>query len=67
MRIDKVKLVSELTRRDMTQKQLADLAGVSRVTVNYIKSGKSCSPEVGKKLAAALGVDVTEILEDQTN
>lgn len=64
MRIDKVKLVSELTRHDMTQKQLAELAGVSRVTVNYIKCGKSCSDEVGKKLAAALGVDVTEILED---
>ena len=43
MRIDRIKLVAELARRDMTQSKLADLAGVSRATVNYIKSGKSCS------------------------
>ena len=63
MRIDRVKLSAELTRRDMTQKRLAERAGVSRTTINYIKSGKSCSDEVGRKIAAALGVDVTEIIE----
>lgn len=63
MRIDRVKFVAELTRRDMTQAKLADLAGISRATVNYIKSGKSCSDEVGNKIAKALGVDVTEIIE----
>lgn len=30
MRIDRIKLVAELTRRDMTQAKLAELAGVSR-------------------------------------
>ena len=49
MRIDRVKLVSELTRQDMTQKKLAELAGISRASVNYIKSGKSCSNEVGTR------------------
>lgn len=63
MRIDRFKLTTELMRRDMTQKQLAEKAGVSRVTVNSIKSGRSCSEEVGKKIAKALGVDVTEIIE----
>lgn len=63
MRINRVKLVAELTRQDMTQKRLAELAGVSRATVNSIKSGKSCTDEVGKKLAKALGVDISKILE----
>lgn len=63
MRIDRVKLVAELTRRDMTQKDLANKTGVSRATINYIKGGKSCSDEVGHKIAAALGVDVTDIIE----
>lgn len=63
MRINRIKLVTELARRDMTQSKLAELAGVSRVTVNYIKSGKSCTDEVGHKIAKALGVDVTEIIE----
>lgn len=64
MRIDRIKLVTELARRDMTQKQLAEAAGVSRATVNYIKAGKSCSDEVGQKIAKALGIKVTEILEN---
>lgn len=64
MRIDRIKLVAELAKRDMTQKRLAELAGISRATVNYIKSGKSCSDEIGNKIAKALDVDVTEILED---
>lgn len=62
MRLDRAKLMAELTRRDMTQKRLAELSGVSRATINYIKSGKSCSDEVGHKIAAALGVNVTEIM-----
>ena len=63
MRIDRIKFVAELTRQDMTQKRLAELSGVSRVTINNIKSGKSCTDEVGQKIASALGVDVTEILD----
>lgn len=64
MRIDRIKLVTELARRDMTQKRLAELSGVSRTTINYICAGKSCTDEVGQNIAKALGVDVTEIIED---
>lgn len=63
MRIDRVKLVSELTKRDLTQCKLAEMSGVSRATIGYIKAGKSCSYEVGQKIAKALGVPVTEIIE----
>ena len=34
-----------------------------QVTVNGIKSGRSCSDETAGKIAKALGVDVTEIIE----
>ena len=63
MRIDRAKLAAELTRRDMTQKRLAELSGVSRASINYIKSGKSCSDEVGQRIAESLGIDLAEILE----
>ena len=63
MRIDRIKFVTELTRRDMTQKRLAELSGVSRVTINGVKAGRACSDEVGQKIAKALGVDVTDIIE----
>lgn len=64
IRVDRIKLATELAKRDITQKKLAELAGVSRATISYIKCGKSCSNEVGQKIAKALGVDVTDILED---
>lgn len=64
MRIDRVKLVTELAKRDMTQKRLAELSGVSRATINYIRGGKCCTDEVGQKIADALEVDVTEIAEN---
>lgn len=63
MRIDRVKLVTELARQDMNQKQLAEKAGISRATVNYIKCGKSCSDEIGRKIAKALNVPLKNILE----
>lgn len=63
MRIDRVKLSSELTRRDMTQKRLSELSGVSRATINYIRAGKSCTDEVGQKIAQALNIEVAEILQ----
>ncbi len=63
MRIDRVKLVTELAKRDMTQKRLAELSGVSRATINYIRAGKSCSDEVGQKIANALDVKVEKIME----
>lgn len=63
MRIDRIKLVSELTKRDMTQSKLAELAGISRATVNYIKAGKSCTDEVGKKIADALQIPVEKLIE----
>lgn len=64
MRIDRIKLVTELAKRDMTQARLAELSGVSRATINYVKGGKRCTDEVGEKIAKALNVDVTEIIED---
>ena len=63
MRIDRIKLVAELAKRDMTQSRLAELAGISRATVNYIKAGKSCTDEVGKKIADALQIPVEKLIE----
>ena len=63
MRIDRVKLVTEMARRDLNQKQLAELSGVSRPTINGVKNGRSCSDEVGRKIADALNIDLKKILE----
>jgi Predicted transcriptional regulators len=64
VRIDRIKLVTELTRQDLTQKRLAELSGVSRATINYIRSGKSCTDEIGNKIAKALNVPIETLLEN---
>lgn len=63
MRIDRVKFVAALTRADLNIKQLAELSGVSRVTITCVKSGKSCSKDTAEKLAAGLGITVAELIE----
>lgn len=64
MRIDRYKLTAELMRQEMTQKKLAEIAGISRASVTYIKGGKSCSDEVGHKIADALKVPLETLLEN---
>ena len=63
MRIDRVKLIAEMARRDVTSTRLAEAAGVSRVTVSALRCGKTCTAETAGKIARALGEDVTEIME----
>ena len=59
-RINREKLTIAMLRRDMTQKQLAELSGASIGTVNSVKGGKSCSKETANKLAAVLGTEIIE-------
>lgn len=65
MRINGIKLATAMMRKDLTQKQLAELTGVSRVTINSVKCGKSCSDVTGIKIADALNVPIEELLETE--
>lgn len=58
MRIDRVRFAAALARADLTVKQVAELSGVSRVTVSSVKTGKSCSKDTADKLARVLGRDI---------
>ena len=66
MKLDPVKLAAELTRQHLTQKELAEKARISRVTVSSIKCGKTCTDAIGNAIAKALGVDVKDLLEVRT-
>ena len=51
-------------RRRMSQQSLADRAGVARVTVSQIELGKSGPrPHIARRLAEALGIQPSEIIE----
>jgi len=62
MNLDAMKLQILMGKQGMTSKELAERSSVSRQTISYIKSGKSCTPIVACKIAEALEDDVTEIL-----
>mgnify|MGYP002710991720 FL=1 len=64
MRIDRVKLIAEMARQDIKAQTLADRACVSRATIVSLRSGKSCTENSVKRVAAALGVTVDELKEE---
>lgn len=64
MKIDRVKLISEMARKRISSIELADKACVSRASVSALRNGKSCNANTVKHVAAALGLDVAELLEE---
>lgn len=64
MKISKTKLNIALARKCWNQRDLRDNAVVSSQTILNINNGKSVMPATVGKIAAALGVDVTEIIEE---
>lgn len=65
MKISKSKLNIALARKQWNQRDLRDNAIVSAQTILNLNKGKSVMPSTVGKIAAALGVDVTEIIEDE--
>lgn len=64
MRIDRYKFVVELMKRDLTIKDFAKLANISKSTATNIKSGKACSSLVANVIAQTLGVELKDLLEN---
>ena len=67
MRIDRVKLIAEMARRDMKVQELADKATVSRTTVTALRGGKSCNENSIRRVAQALDVPLEALLSDDQN
>ena len=63
MRIDRVKLIAEMARRDMRVQELTDKATVSRATVTALRGGKSCNENSIRRVAHALDIPVESLLE----
>lgn len=63
MRLDKTKVLFVMAERDMYQKDLAELSGMSRGNLSTLINGKNCQPRTAFRIAKALNVSVEEILE----
>lgn len=62
MRIDRVKLIAEMARQEIRVQELAEKAGVSRVTITGMRGGKSCTENSVKHVAKALGVSIESLM-----
>ena len=67
MKLDRIKLITEMARKRMTVVEMAKITGISRVTITNVRSGKSCSAGVGYAIAKDLNkapADLIETTED---
>lgn len=64
MRIDSYKVKLILAELGMTQVMLAEKCGVARQNISNILSKGKCSPKTAGKIAAGLGVHVSEIAKE---
>lgn len=65
MKADRKKLERAMARECMNTEDLCAKAAMPRPTVNNVITGRNVRPGTFGRIAAALGVDVTEILADE--
>lgn len=65
MKIDKKAVTIVMARKCLSFAELSKIAMVPRPTLNGALSGKNVRPETVGKIAKALNVDVTEIIENE--
>lgn len=63
MELNRDKINLAMARKGYTTTQLAEAYGISAQRMRIILNSKKVTPATAGRLAAALGVDVTEILE----
>lgn len=64
MKANKNKLILAMARACMNTEDLAISAKMPRPTVNNVITGRSVRPRTMGEIARALGVDVSEIIEE---
>lgn len=66
MKLNRNLLLLAMAKGCMTDKELAERAGVALPTLAKIKAGKrSAKPATVGKIARALGVDVTDLIREE--
>ena len=63
MRLDRIKLKTALLQADMKQRELAEKTGLTRNTINAVCGGKGCTEDTALKIAAGLGLNLSELVE----
>lgn len=62
MRIDRIKLISEMARKNISQTDLAARCNCSRETINLACRGLRCSDRTAEAIADVLEIPLKELL-----
>ena len=62
--VDRVKVIAEMARQNLTGEELAQKAGVGRSAIIKMRQGQAVWRTTAQHVARALGVDVTELLQE---
>lgn len=65
MKLEKRTLENEMARRELSYKQMARLAGITEKTLQAARNGGEVRINTAGKIAAALGVSLSEIIEGE--
>lgn len=64
MKIDSIKIMLILAEKGMTKTDLARKANISRQSISTITNRGTCSPKNVGRIAAALGVHASDIIQE---
>lgn len=64
MKISIRKIEAIMARKGFTKSILSDRSGISRQNISTITLRGTCEPKTAGRIAQALGVDVTEIMDE---
>lgn len=64
MKLNESKIKIEAFKQGLLQKDLIKLTGLSVTTVSKVYNGGSCNPETAMKIAAALKIDLEELINE---
>lgn len=62
MRINSFRINAQLARQGMTQSELAKKTGMTRQATSTLIRRGSCEPRTAGKIAAALNIDVEDLI-----
>lgn len=63
--VDRVKVIAQMARLDITGEELAQKAGVGRSSIIKMRKGQAVWRTTAQHVARALGVDVADLLESK--
>ena len=62
--VDRVKVIAEMARQNVTSEELAQKAGVGRAAIWKMRKGQTVWRTTAQHVACALGIPVESLLED---